>query len=296
MTPVAPAFARGPCVSSIARGPTRDTVYPVPLSECPGRSGVELFGALRRTPLGDSRSGGASSAVIVVSVAVSNLDDEIESLRLLVYRRFAQQGDPGTIADLAVASGISETAARAGLRALHEQRHIVLDEHDQVTMAHPFASIPLGFSVMGAHTLWWGGCAWDSFAMPHLLVEETDVLVATRCPNCDRPHAWVVDRHRPPAGDEVAHFLTPTSRIWDDVVHSCAHQRLFCSDTCIDEWLAKTGHPRGYTMDLVTLWRLASRWYEGRLDRGYRRRDPATAAAYFRDVGLRGGFWGLSSP
>ncbi|MGW6915370.1 hypothetical protein ACWGB8_16365 [Kitasatospora sp. NPDC054939] len=33
---------------------------------------------------------------------------------------------------------------------------------DRVVMAHPFASVPLGFSVMGAHTLWWGGCAWDS--------------------------------------------------------------------------------------------------------------------------------------
>jgi hypothetical protein len=46
-------------------------------------------------------------------------------------------------------------------------------------------------------------------------------------------------------------------------------------------------------MDLPTLWRFASRWYAGRLDYGYVRRDPATAAAYFREVGLRGPFWGL---
>jgi hypothetical protein len=46
-------------------------------------------------------------------------------------------------------------------------------------------------------------------------------------------------------------------------------------------------------MDLPTLWRLAARWYEGRLDYGYQRRDPATAKAYFRDVGLHGEFWGL---
>lgn len=36
-------------------------------------------------------------------------------------------------------------------------------------MAHPFTAVPLGFSVMGQDTLWWGGCAWDSFAIPHLL-------------------------------------------------------------------------------------------------------------------------------
>ena len=32
-------------------------------------------------------------------------------------------------------------------------------------MAHPFSTVPLGFSVMGNRTLWWGGCAWDSFAL-----------------------------------------------------------------------------------------------------------------------------------
>ena len=46
-------------------------------------------------------------------------------------------------------------------------------------MAHPFATIPLGFSVMGRATLWWGGCAWDAFALPHLLPDELAVLVAT---------------------------------------------------------------------------------------------------------------------
>ena len=46
-------------------------------------------------------------------------------------------------------------------------------------------------------------------------------------------------------------------------------------------------------MDLATLWRLAAGWYEGRLDQGYVRREPAAAADYFRDAGLQGSFWGL---
>jgi hypothetical protein len=105
--------------------------------------------------------------------------------------------------------------------------------------------------------------------------------------------SWVVGRDAPPAGDEVAHFLVPTARIWDDVVHTCGHQRLFCGEPCVDTWLARSGQPRGYVMDLATLWRLASHWYDGRLTPGYTRRDPSTAAAYFRSVGLRGPFWGL---
>ena len=142
-------------------------------------------------------------------------------------------------------------------------------------MAHPLA-VPLGFSVMGARTLWWGGCAWDSFALPHLLPGEDEVLVATRCPACQRPHAWNVGSRRPPDGEQVAHFLVPAARMWDDVVHTCGHQRLFCSER-LRRGLAR-GHRatrRGYVMDLATLWRLAAHWYDGRLDRGYIRREPS---------------------
>ena len=160
-------------------------------------------------------------------------------------------------------------------------------------MAHPFSSIPLGFAVMGRETLWWGGCAWDSFAMPHVLPDEPEVLVSTRCPGCGAARAWVASSSAPPEGREVAHFLVPVAQMWDDVVHTCANQRLFCSESCIDNWIAESGNARGYVMDLATLWRLAQHWYDGRLDRGYRRREPVQAADYFRAAGLRGTFWGL---
>lgn len=45
-------------------------------------------------------------------------------------------------------------------------------------------------------------------------------------------------------------------------------------------------------MDLATLWRLAEHWYDGGLDRGYVRREPAESTDYLRGVGLTGGFWG----
>lgn len=208
---------------------------------------------------------------------------ETEDVRLAVYRSFAETGRPPPL----------DSLDPAALRELHEQRHVVLGEDGAIVMAHPFASIPLGFSVMGRETLWWGGCAWDSFALPHLLPDEPDVLVATRCPGCDEALAWVVEREEPPPGEEVAHFLIPAAQTWDDVVRTCGHQRLFCSEECVDAWLEATGNERGYVMDLSTLWRLARGWYAGRLERGYRRRDPSGAQDYFRDVGLEGEFWGL---
>jgi hypothetical protein len=128
---------------------------------------------------------------------------------------------------------------------------------------------------------------------PHLLTDEGEVLISTRCPACSRPHAWNVGTERPPDGDQVAHLLVPVTHMWDDVVHTCRHQRLFCSADCVDAWCQATASRRGYVMDVGTLWRLASHWYDGRLDRGYVRREPEAAKEYLRGVGLSGTFWGL---
>lgn len=215
-----------------------------------------------------------------------------EQARLAVYGSFATTGGAPPITELASALGTDTADVRERLRRLAASRHVVLDG-DRVVMAHPFSAVPLGFAVMGTSTLWWGGCAWDAFAIPHVVDTQPDVLVATRCPGCDTPHAWVVGRDEPAPGEQIAHFLVPVAHMWDDVVHTCSHQRIFCHETCVDAWLARTSHDRGYVMDLATLWRLARGWYAGRLDPGYQRREPAEAAAYFREVGLGGPFWGL---
>lgn len=218
---------------------------------------------------------------------------KLEDVRLAVYRAFAEEGRAHEVEQLAALLGATPGAVRDCLRQLAQARHLVLDDADRILMAHPFAAIPLGFAVMARRTLYWGGCAWDSFALPHLLANEPDMLVATRCPGCGRALAWVVGTDGPPDGVEVAHFLVPAARVWDDVLRACGHQRLFCDRACVDRWLARTGNEPGYVMDLATLWRLARHWYAGRLERGYTRRDPASALEYFREVGLEGPFWGL---
>jgi hypothetical protein len=219
---------------------------------------------------------------------------DVEGVRLAVYRGFVERGRAPSVAELVDELGVSGATVTEGLGELHEARHVVLGpDGETVVMAHPFASVPLGFSVMGSRTLWWGGCAWDSFALPHLLPADDEVLVATTCPACDAAHAWVVNDTAPPPGRQIAHFLVPVAHMWDDVVHTCGHQRIFCDGACIVDWLDRTGNDLGYVMDLPTLWRLAAHWYDGRLDRGYVRREPAAAKAYFAEVGLDGPFWGL---
>ncbi|HEX5043632.1 MAG TPA: organomercurial lyase [Candidatus Polarisedimenticolaceae bacterium] len=218
---------------------------------------------------------------------------DLEDLRLRVYREFVERGAPPSTDALATSLDLTPGEVEAGLRELARARHLVLDAAGHIVMAHPFAAVPMGFSVMGRNTLWWGGCIWDAFALPALLPGEGEVLVATRCPACAAPHAWNVGRDAPPQGAQVAHFLVPAARMWDDVVHTCRNQRAFCSTACVDRWLAQTGQARGYVTDLATVWRLARHWYDGRLEPGYVRREPAEAAAYLRSVGLSGPFWGL---
>jgi hypothetical protein len=219
--------------------------------------------------------------------------DDVERVRVAVYRTFAATGHPPTRDAMAEATRLSRPAVEEALTALAAARHLVMDDDGRIVMAHPFASIDLHFSVKGRRALWWGGCAWDSFAIPNLVPEEPEVLVATTCPACGRAHAWVVTSHGPPAGEQVAHFLVPAARVWDDVVHTCGHQRIFCDERCIEDWLSATGHARGSVFDLATLWRLAAHWYDGRLDSPYVRREPSEATAYFAGVGLTGAFWGL---
>jgi hypothetical protein len=220
--------------------------------------------------------------------------DIVERVRRAIYDTFAGQGHAPTrqhIRDLVAAD---ETQVNKAVAELASQRHLALDHHGSVVMAHPFTTTNLGFSVMGQRNLWWGGCAWDSFAIPHLVKNESSVLVATTCPACRHALAWTVTSSAPPEGPEIAHFLVPMNKVWDDVVYACSNQRLFCSEDCVQAWLAATSQTLGYTMDLATLWHLASGWYNGRLDSPYQRKDPQSSADYFRRVGLRGPFWGLN--
>lgn len=218
---------------------------------------------------------------------------DLEALRLAIYTSLALTGRTPEPTALAAALDADRGTIDTGLRQLAEARHLALDDDGRVVMAHPFSAVDLGFSVKGTHTLWWGGCIWDSFAIPNLVPGEPEVLVATTCQGCGRPHAWVVGREAPPEGDQVAHFLVPAAHMWDDVVFTCGNQRVFCNDACLDAWLAREGRERGYTTDLATVWRLAKGWYAGRLDRGYVRREPSAAHEYMRSVGLSGSFWGL---
>ncbi|TFV84335.1 hypothetical protein E4V99_04530 [Microbacterium sp. dk485] len=214
-----------------------------------------------------------------------SLSPEHEALRRTVYDSFAARGRPPDDDELRTSTGRSAQWREEGLRVLENAHHIVR-ERGRIVLAHPFASRDFGFSVKGAHTLWWGGCAWDAFAIPQLVDREPRALVATVCPACGTAHAWVVDRQAPPPGDQAVAFPVPAARAWDDVIRTCSLQRAFCGAACVDSWSARSGVPVETVVDIPTLWRLARHWYDGRLDSPYQRRDITASARYLREVGM----------
>jgi hypothetical protein len=82
---------------------------------------------------------------------------DLEDLRLLVYDNFRRLGRVPSTGELATTLLATEHEVAAGIRELATLRHVALDDDNNIVMAHPFAAINLGFSVMGRSTLWWAG-------------------------------------------------------------------------------------------------------------------------------------------
>jgi len=106
-------------------------------------------------------------------------DEVVERVRRAIYDTFASQGHPPSRQHLQDLAAVDDAQVNEAVAELAAQRQLVLDQSGNIVMAHPFTAVNLGFSVMGGKTLWWGGCAWDSFAIPHLVTDEPSVLIAT---------------------------------------------------------------------------------------------------------------------
>jgi len=69
---------------------------------------------------------------------------------------------------------------------------------------------------------------------------------------------------------------------------------LFRSEEDVEAWCDHRQIARGATFDLARLWRLASAWYDDRLDPNWRRRTVLERQAILESVGLGGPFWRLT--
>ncbi len=68
---------------------------------------------------------------------------------------------------------------------------------------------------------------------------------------------------------------------------------LFRDEEHIDRWGAARGLAPGGRMSPDQAWRLADRWYRGKLDPAWRRFTPEEATEILTEIGLTGDFWRL---
>src|SRR3954451_22335526 len=101
------------------------------------------------------RSLSSSPPGVIASMSAMTLDSE--DLRLAIYTSLASTGRVPDIATLGAALGADADEIDDSLRQLAAARHLALDTNGRVVLAHPFATIDLGFAVKGTRTLWWGG-------------------------------------------------------------------------------------------------------------------------------------------
>lgn len=100
------------------------------------------------------------------------MTDRDEDERLAIYTALAATGRLPSQRELIDVTGQTGDEVDQAIEQLATSRHLVFDDAHEVVLAHPFATRNFAFSVMGDHTLWWGGCAWDAFAIPNLVPAE----------------------------------------------------------------------------------------------------------------------------
>jgi hypothetical protein len=240
-----------------------------------------------------------AGGTVVTGAGLSPAD---RAVRLVIYRAFADQGRPPSVAEMAAETGLAEAGVKDALRNLHDAHAIVLTPAgDAVRMAHPFSAAPMGY-VVGADgrgpvgyagdRMWWGGCAWDSFGIGAALGEP--VVIRTRCPGCGRDLVVRAGPAQPPGQDLVVHIQREASRWWDDVVSTCSNIRLFCDPSHVESWAGAGSHPVGQVIPSVSMWQLAQTWYGDRLDPDWSPRPAAAAQRLLEQCGLSGRFWRLA--
>lgn len=135
-------------------------------------------------------------------------------VRHAVYRSFVTTGVPPTTATLATEARITESKVVAALKRLAAAHDLVLaPDSEQIAMAHPFSSRPVGYAVSIGDRSFQANCAWDGLGILALL---GDGVVSTAAPLTVEPWLYRVNRGRV-APNGLVSFPVEARSFWDDI-------------------------------------------------------------------------------
>lgn len=145
------------------------------------------------------------------------MDEHDIRIRNFLYRRFVETGRAPLVADVAREFELSQEAAVAALRRLHDAHALVLERDAlEIRMLNPFSCVPSAWRVEAGGRTWYSNCAWDSFAVCAAL--HSDGRIESSCADCGEPLAVDVRDRKAVQRDYLFHVLVPARQWWDDIV------------------------------------------------------------------------------
>lgn len=138
-------------------------------------------------------------------------------VRMAVYRRFAETGQPPALADTAARVRADTGRVRDAYQRLRARRLLVLEpDGASIRMAPPFSGVPTDHVVESGGVTYHANCAWDALGVPAALHREA--VVRSRCGHSGEPLRLAVGPDGPEPNDWLFHCLVPAAHWWDDIV------------------------------------------------------------------------------
>ena len=141
---------------------------------------------------------------------------DTDRLRIHVYDVTLSSGRLPLIREIAVALGVSESAAAEALVDLATRRILVLQPNGEILMVPPFSAVPTPFVVTTDTFSAFVNCAWDALGAAVMLQRRTSI--AASCADCGQTFTLESDGHSVNGDSPLLHFPLPPRRWWESVV------------------------------------------------------------------------------
>jgi len=139
------------------------------------------------------------------------------SVRLAVYRFFAETGRRPTPEEIASRVACDVGDVLDAYRSLRAQRLLVLEaDGSSIRMAPPFSGVPTQHVVEVGARRYSANCAWDALGVPAAL--RAPATVHSRCEHSGERLNLNVSLQGPEPSDWLFHCLVPAAKWWDDIV------------------------------------------------------------------------------
>jgi hypothetical protein len=139
------------------------------------------------------------------------------SVKLAIYRHFADTGRAPSPEEVAARAGSDVASVLKAFGRLRGQRVLVLEaDGSSIRMAPPFSGVPTQHAVTVGNVRYFANCAWDALGVPAAL--HRPGVVTSRCEQSGEPLRLRVGLVGPEPCDWYFHCAVPAAKWWDDIV------------------------------------------------------------------------------